>query len=157
MTNVSATAGMKPFIPAATLVTFSALTLFPFPLERVYSTVSPSSKFSKSPHISLRGEKYIYTLMKENLLVMVCSLNEAKVVLECGNKSQQSLGVGGITVEDPDGDCALQAGILGGGCHYFLLHYTHKSLLRLGMEGHCALGQLLDAYCVVPLSRQHIL
>ena len=48
-------------------------------------------------------------------------------------------------------------GILGGGCHYFLLHYTHKSLLRLGMEGHCALGQLLDAYCVVPLSRQHIL
>lgn len=43
---------------------------------------------------------------------MVCSLNEAKVVLECGNKSQQSLGVGGITVEDPDGDCALQAGPL---------------------------------------------
>ncbi len=48
-------------------------------------------------------------------------------------------------------------GILVGGCHNFPLHYTHKALLRLGMEGHCALRQLLDAHCVVPLSRQHIL
>lgn len=47
-------------------------------------------------------------------------------------------------------------GILGG-CHDFLLHHTHEALLRLGMEGHGALGQLLDAHCVVPLSRQHIL
>ncbi len=43
-------------------------------------------------------------------------------------------------------------GILVGGCHNFLLHHTHKALLRLGMEGHCALGQLLDAHCMVPLS-----
>lgn len=43
-------------------------------------------------------------------------------------------------------------GILVGGCHNFLLHHTHEALLRLGMEGHCALRQLLDAHCVVPLS-----
>lgn len=47
--------------------------------------------------------------MKENLLVMICRLNEAKVVLQCGNKSVQSLGVGGITVENPDRDCTLLA------------------------------------------------
>lgn len=50
--------------------------------------------------------------MKENLLVMVCRLNEAKVVLECGDEPVQPLGVGGITVEDPDGDCTLLASSL---------------------------------------------
>lgn len=43
---------------------------------------------------------------------MICRLDEAKVVLQCGNKSVQSLGVGGIAVEDPDGDCALLASSL---------------------------------------------
>lgn len=51
-------------------------------------------------------------VVKENLLVMICGLNEAKVVLQCGNKSMQSLGIGGIAVEDPDGDCALLASSL---------------------------------------------
>ncbi len=132
----------EPLIPAATLVTFSALTLFPFPLERVYSTVSPSSKLSKSPHISLRGNQMDSDLdmnaqilipkikksasnsskdtlahttppvVKENLLVMICCLNEAKVVLQCGNKTMQSLGIGGIAIEDPDGDCTLLASSL---------------------------------------------
>lgn len=50
--------------------------------------------------------------MKENLLVMISSLNETKVVLQSGNKSMQSLGIRGITVEDPDGDCTLLAGSL---------------------------------------------
>merc|ERR1719495_2386805 len=43
---------------------------------------------------------------------MICGLNEAKVVLQCGNKSLQSLGIGGGSVEDPDGDCTLQASSL---------------------------------------------
>jgi len=51
-------------------------------------------------------------VVKENLLVVICRLNEAKVVLERGDKSKQSLGVGGIAVEDPNGHCALQAGAL---------------------------------------------
>lgn len=50
--------------------------------------------------------------MKENLLVVICCLNEAEVVLQCGNKSMQSLGVGGVAVEDPDGDGALLASSL---------------------------------------------
>lgn len=41
-------------LPGVTLVTFSALILFPFPLEGKYSTVSPSSRLSKSPQTSLR-------------------------------------------------------------------------------------------------------
>lgn len=45
---------MNVFLPGATLVTFSALILFPFPLEGKYSTVSPSSRLSKSPNTSLR-------------------------------------------------------------------------------------------------------
>ena len=48
-------------------------------------------------------------VVKENLLVMICCLDEAKVVLQCGNKSVQSLGIGSISVEDPDGDCTLLA------------------------------------------------
>lgn len=51
-------------------------------------------------------------VVKENLLVMICCFNEAKVVLQCGNKSMQSLGIGGIAVEDPDGDCTLLASSL---------------------------------------------
>lgn len=43
-------------------------------------------------------------------------------------------------------------GILVAVCHNFLVHHTHKALLRLGMEGHCAFGQLLYAHCMVPLS-----
>lgn len=43
-------------------------------------------------------------------------------------------------------------GIFCSGCHNFLLHHTNKALLRLGMEGHSALGKLLDAHCMVPLS-----
>lgn len=50
--------------------------------------------------------------MKENLLVMICCLNEAKVVLQCCNKSMQSLGIGGISVQNPDGDCTLLASSL---------------------------------------------
>lgn len=38
---------------------------------------------------------------------MICCLNEAKVVLQRGNKTMQSLGIGGVAVEDPDGDCTL--------------------------------------------------
>lgn len=45
---------VRVFLPGATFVTFSALILFPFPLEGKYSTVSPSSRLSKSPHTSLR-------------------------------------------------------------------------------------------------------
>lgn len=51
-------------------------------------------------------------VVKENLLVMICCLNEAKIVLQCGNKSVQSLGIGGIAVENPDGDCTLLASSL---------------------------------------------
>ena len=51
-------------------------------------------------------------VMKENFLVMVCCLNEAKVIFQSGDKSMQSLGVGGITVEEPDGDCTLLASSL---------------------------------------------
>lgn len=51
-------------------------------------------------------------VVKENFLIMICRLNEAKVVLQCGNKSMQSLGTGGVTVKDPDGDGALLAGSL---------------------------------------------
>lgn len=47
--------------------------------------------------------------------------------------------------------------VVGDGCCGLLLHHTHKALLRLGVEGDCALGQLLDAHCVVPLGRQHVL
>lgn len=50
--------------------------------------------------------------MKENLLVMICCLNEAKVVLQRGNKSLKSFGIGGVSVEDPDGDRALLASSL---------------------------------------------
>ena len=52
------------------------------------------------------------------------------------------------------GACAL---VVGDGCRGFLLHHAHKALLRLGMEGHCAFRQLLDAHRVVPLGRQHVL
>lgn len=50
--------------------------------------------------------------MEENLLVVIRCLDEAKVVLQCGDKSVQSLGIGGIAVEDPDGDGALLTGSL---------------------------------------------
>lgn len=43
------------------------------------------------------------------------------------------------------------------GCHHFFLNYADETLLRLRVEGHGALGQLLDAHGVVPLCRQHIL
>lgn len=45
--------------------------------------------------------------MEENLLVVICGLDEAKVVLKCGDKAVQPLGIGGIAVEDPDGDGTL--------------------------------------------------
>lgn len=48
-------------------------------------------------------------VVKENFLVMVCCLNESKVILQCSNKSVQSSGVGGVAVENPDGNCALMA------------------------------------------------
>lgn len=41
--------------------------------------------------------------------------------------------------------------------HKLSFNHTHKTLLRLGVEGHCAFGQLLDAHGMVPLSRQHVL
>lgn len=47
--------------------------------------------------------------------------------------------------------------VVGDSCCGLFLHHTHKALLRLGVEGDCALGQLLDAHCVVPLGRQHVL
>lgn len=50
--------------------------------------------------------------MKENLLVMICCLNEAKVVLQCSNKSMQSFDTGDTTIENPDGDCTLLASSL---------------------------------------------
>lgn len=42
-------------------------------------------------------------------------------------------------------------GILVSGSQNVLLHHTHKALLRLRMEGHRALRQLLDAHGMVPL------
>lgn len=48
--------------------------------------------------------------MEKNFLIVIGRLNEAKVIFQCGNKSMQSLGIGGVTVEDSDGDCALVAG-----------------------------------------------
>lgn len=50
--------------------------------------------------------------MEENLLVMVCRLDEAEVVLERGDEPVQPLGVGGVAVEDPDGYCTLLASSL---------------------------------------------
>lgn len=41
--------------------------------------------------------------------------------------------------------------------HNLSLNHTHKALLRLCVEGHCAFRQLLDAHGMVPLSRQHVL
>ena len=50
------------------------------------------------------------------------------------------------------------ADVLGGrGGHDLLVHRPDEALLRLGVEGHRALGQLLDAHGVVPLGRQHVL
>lgn len=40
--------------------------------------------------------------MEKYFLIMMCCLNEAKIIFKCGNKSMQSFGIGGITVEDPD-------------------------------------------------------
>lgn len=51
-------------------------------------------------------------VVKEDFLIMICRLNEAKVVLQCGDKSMQSLGTGGVTIKDPDGDGALLASSL---------------------------------------------
>lgn len=50
--------------------------------------------------------------MKENLLVMICRLDETKVVLQCSNKPVKPLGIGGIAVENPDGYCTLLASSL---------------------------------------------
>lgn len=47
--------------------------------------------------------------------------------------------------------------VLGGVSNDFLFHYTHKTLLRLDMERHCAFWKLLNAHCMVSLSGQHIL
>lgn len=52
------------------------------------------------------------------------------------------------------GACAL---VVGDGCRGLLLYHAHKALLRLGMEGYGAFGQLLDAHRMVPLGRQHVL
>lgn len=46
--------------------------------------------------------------MKEDLLIVIGCLYEAKVVFQGGNVSQQPLGVDGA-VEDLDGDSALLA------------------------------------------------
>lgn len=72
----------------------------------------------------------VLPVVKKNLLVMICSFNEAKVVLQRGNKSIQSLGIGGISVEDPDGDCTLQASSLY--LTYYELHLVdkHRKLLN---------------------------
>ena len=56
--------------------------------------------------------------MEEDLLVMIGRLDEAEVVLECGDEPEQSLGVDGA-VEDLDGDGTLQAGPL---------HFTYAEL-----------------------------
>lgn len=50
----------------------------------------------------------VLPVVKENLLIMICSLNEAKIVLQCGNKSINLLG--DCTVEEPHRHCTLQAG-----------------------------------------------
>lgn len=42
--------------------------------------------------------------------------------------------------------------VLGGVSNNFLFHYTHKTLLRLDMERHCAFRKLLNAHCMVSLS-----
>lgn len=42
--------------------------------------------------------------MKENLLIMICSLNEAKIVLQCGNKSIDR------AAEEPHRHCTLLTG-----------------------------------------------
>lgn len=47
--------------------------------------------------------------MEEDLLIMIGGLYKPKVVLQCGNKSKQPLGVG-WAVDDLDGYSALQAG-----------------------------------------------
>lgn len=43
-------------LPACVLFTFSALTLFPLPFDKLYSTVSPSSRLSISPQYSLQEQ-----------------------------------------------------------------------------------------------------
>lgn len=51
-------------------------------------------------------------VVEKDLLVMICCLNKAKVVLQSGHEAVQSLGVGGVSVQNSDGDCTLQAGSL---------------------------------------------
>lgn len=47
--------------------------------------------------------------MEEDLLVVIGRLDEAEVVLERGHEAVQSLGVGSVAIENPDGDRALLA------------------------------------------------
>lgn len=47
--------------------------------------------------------------MKEDLLVVICSLDEAKVILQCGDEAFQSLATAGATVNHPDGNGTLLA------------------------------------------------
>lgn len=71
-------------------------------------------------------------VMKENFLIMICCFNEAKVIFQCSNKSMQSLGTGGITVEDPDRDGTLLAGSL-----HFIdreLHLEDKRMSKFHRE-----------------------
>lgn len=51
-------------------------------------------------------------VVEEDLLVVVRRLDEAKVVLQRGHEAVQPLSIGGVAVEDPDGNCALHAGPL---------------------------------------------
>lgn len=46
-------------------------------------------------------------VVKENLLIVICSLNETKIVLQCGDKSMNLLG--DCAVEEPNGHSALLA------------------------------------------------
>lgn len=50
--------------------------------------------------------------MEKDFLVVIRRFNEAKVVFERSHESVQSLGVGAVSVQDPDGDRALLAGSL---------------------------------------------
>lgn len=47
-------------LPECVLLTFSALTLFPLPLDKLYSTTSPSSRLSTSPENSLVRKKMTF-------------------------------------------------------------------------------------------------
>lgn len=69
-------------------------------------------------------------VVKEDLLVVVCRFDEAKVVLQCGHEAVQPLAVGGVAVEDPDGHCTLLASSL---------HFINGELHLQEVNSHCVL------------------